>query len=157
MGSPAQRFAGDRATYPGMQVAEILIWREWLKLYGQLYDSFDYNRYVGPGVAPPPELVEPYRQASIDASKLRIDAVGWRGPEPTLFEVERYAKPRSVGQLLTYRSLWEQDYPETPPPELYLVCSDFNRHIAPALEEYGIQLAVVPVNFSQLAPARLQS
>ena len=156
MGSPAQRFAGDRATYPGMQVAEILVWRAFLAANGASYDRFDYNVYLGPGVTPPASLVEPYRSASITASKLRIDAVGWRGASPTLFEVERYAKPRSVGQLLTYRALWEQEYATAISPDLVLVCNDYNTHIQPALDANGIDLAVYPVNFSQLAPSRLQ-
>jgi hypothetical protein len=156
MGSPAQRFAGDRATYPGMQVAEILVWRAFLQANGGSYDRFDYNVSLGPGVIPPLSLVEPYRSASINASKLRIDAVGWRGGSPTLFEVERYAKPRSVGQLLTYRALWEQDFATSASPGLVLVCSDYNSHIAAALAEHGIDLAVYPVDFSSLAPKRLQ-
>ncbi len=57
MASPAQRFAGDRATYPGMQVAEILVWRAFLAANGASYDRFDYNVYLGPGVTPPASLV----------------------------------------------------------------------------------------------------
>jgi hypothetical protein len=156
MDTPASKFAGDRSKYPGMQVAEILIWRAWLQQYGALYDHFDYNTRLGPGTVPPDTLVEPYRAASIAASQLRLDAVGWQGAQPTIFEVERYAKARAIGQLLTYRSLWEQDYPTSPSPELCLVCSDYNRQISPALVEHGIALAVVPIDFSQLAPSRLR-
>lgn len=157
MGSPAQRFAGDRATYPGMQTAEILVWREFLRANGASYDRFDYDVHLGPGVTPPDSLVEPYRSASIRASKLRVDAVGWRGGLPTLFEVERYAKPRSVGQLLAYRSLWEQAGASVASPGVALVCSDYNPHIMPALEEHGIDLYQFPVDFTQLAPQRTRS
>lgn len=157
MGSPAQRFAGDRAQYPGMQVAEILVWREFLRANGGAYDSFDYNVRLGPGVDPPASLVEPYRSASIEASKLRVDAVGWRGGLPTLFEVERYAKPRSIGQLLAYRAAWEAAGASVASPGVALVCSDYNAHIMPALTEHGIDLYQFPVDFTALAPQRLRS
>lgn len=155
MGNPAQRFAGDRATYPGMQVAEILIWRAWLQQNGGAYDRFDYNVRLGPDIALPATLVEPYRSASLAASKFRIDAVGWQGGTPTLFEVERYARGRSVGQLVTYLALWEQEYQSSISPGLVLVCSAYNPLILPAITANNIDLAVVPVNFSALAPARL--
>jgi hypothetical protein len=157
MGSPAQRFAGDRATYPGMQTAEILVWREFLKAQGASYGRFDYNTRLGPGVTPPDSLVEPYRSASIEASRLRVDAIGWRGGLPTLFEVERYAKLRAIGQLLGYRAAWEAAGGSAASPAVALVCSDYNPHIAPALTEHGIDLYVYPVDFSQLAPARIRS
>ena len=157
MASPAQRFAHDRAQYPGMQVAEILVWRQFLEHNGAAYDRFDYNVSLGPGVTPPASLVEPYRTASINASKLRIDAVGWQGSTPTLFEVERYAKPRSVGQLLTYLALWEDQYQTSISPALVLVCADYSPMIIPATVAHGINLVVYPVDFSALAPARLQS
>lgn len=157
MGSPAQRFAGDRATYPGMQTAEIIVWREFLKAQGASYDRFDYNVRLGPGVTPPDSLVEPYRSASIEASKLRVDAVGWRGGLPTLFEVERYAKPRAIGQVLAYRAAWEAAGGSTASPAVALVCADYNPHIRPVLEEHAIDLYIYPVDFSQLAPARLRS
>jgi hypothetical protein len=157
MGNPAQRFAGDRATYPGMQVAEILVWRAWLQQNGAAYDRFDYNVMLGPGITPPATLVEPYRTASINASKFRIDAVGWQGGTPTIFEVERYARARSLGQLLTYLALWEQEYQSSVSPGLVLVCAGFNPLILPAAVANDVDLAVVPVNFSSLAPARLNT
>src|SRR5579864_6135675 len=106
MGSPAQRFAGDRAKYPGMQVGEILVWRRFLEDQGASYDRFDYNVRLGAGITPPESLIEPWRSASIEASKLRADAVGWRAGQPTIFEVERYAKLRAVGQVLGNRAAW---------------------------------------------------
>jgi hypothetical protein len=156
MGSPAQRFAGDRATYPGMQTAEILVWRRFLEAQGASYDRFDYNVRLGPGVIPPDSLVEPYRSASIEASKLRVDAVGWRGGLPTLFEVERYAKPRAIGQLLAYRAAWEAAGGSVASPGVALVCADYNPHIMPALTEHGIDLYQFPVDFTALAPRRIR-
>jgi hypothetical protein len=157
MVNPATFFADDRSKYPGMQVAEILIWRAWLAQYGSFYDSFEYNTRLGPDIVPPLALVEPYRSASILAKKLRLDAVGWKAGTPTIFEVERYGKARAVGQLLTYRAAWEQQQDTSASPALVLVCADADPNILPVCTEHDIELAIVPVDFSQLAPSRLQS
>ena len=71
--------------------------------------------------------------------------------------MERYAKPRAVGQLVTYRAAWEAAGGSAASPALALVCSDYNPHIGPALTEYGIDLYVYPVDFTQLAPLRVRS
>lgn len=157
MGTPAQRLASDRATYPGMQVDEILVWKAWLQLNQGSYDRFDYNVHVGPGVDPGPSVAEPYRTNAIQLSQARLDAVGWQAGSPTIFEVERYAKARSVGQLLTYRSLWEQSTLSPATPAIALVAAGYDPNIIPAVEEHGIDLYTVPIDFSSLAPARLRS
>lgn len=157
MATNGPRFAGDQSKYPGMRAAEALVWREFLKANGASYDRFEYNTRLGPGVTPPPYIVEPYRSASIEASKLRSDIIGWRGGLPTIFEVERYAKPDAIGQILGYRALWEAAGGSAASPALALVCADYNPHILPALTEHGIDLFVFPVDFSALAPARLRS
>ena len=38
----------------------------------------------------------------------RVDAVGWDGKNWHLYEVNRNAKLRSVGQAITYRDLWNK-------------------------------------------------
>lgn len=157
MATSGPRFAGDQSKYPGMRAAEILVWREFLKANGASYDGFDYNSRLGAGVTPPDSIVEPYRSASIAASKLRSDVIGWRGGLPTIFEVERYAKPDAIGQILGYRALWENAGGSVASPALALVCADYNPHILPALTEHSIDLYVFPVDFSSLAPARLRS
>lgn len=152
MGTPAQRLESDRAKFPAMQVDEILVWKGWLLLHQQDYASFDYNLRIGDGTDPGPAVSEPYRTMSIQLSQLRLDAVGWRGNQPTIFEVERRAKPRSVGQLLTYDAVWRNQRLSSSPPQLTLVCADYNVNILQAIREAHIQLDVVPTVFSVLAP-----
>ena len=156
MSVPPSRFTGDQAQYPGMQTADQLIWRAWLAANGANYDRFDYNVRVGAGVTPPESLEEPWRSASIDASRLRADVIGWQAGTPTIFEVERYAKGDAIGQLLAYRAAFELEAAGSLAPTLALVCGDYSRAILPALAEHLITLYVFPVDFSSLAPARVR-
>lgn len=157
MSTPPSRFTGDQSQYPGMQTADQLIWRAWLVVHGAGYDRFEYNVRVGEGVTPPDSLVEPWRSASVDASKLRSDVIGWRGSLPTIFEVERYAKADAIGQLLAYRAAYELERPASVSPAIALVCADYSPAIMPALTEHGIDIYICPVDFTQLAPPRLRS
>lgn len=152
MGTPAQRLESDRARFPAMQVDEILVWKGWLGSHQQDYDRFDYNTRIGNGTDPGPSINEPYRTMAIQLSQLRLDAVGWRGNQPTIFEVERRAKSRSVGQLLTYDAVWRAQRLSVSPPVLVLVCAEYDPNILPVVRETRIQLDVVPTSFHVLAP-----
>src|ERR1700752_2781202 len=135
MPNAAQRTADDRAKYPGMQVDEVLVWKAFLAAHGSEYDRFDYNMRLGAGADPGPLVVEPYRSMSIKLSQLRLDAVGWQGGTPTIFEVERYAKPRNVGQVLTYRNAWQAAASSSVDPHLAIVAASVSPHLQPVLDE----------------------
>lgn len=151
------RFAGDQSKYPGMPVAEQLVWRAFLAQYGAQWERYDYNVRLGPGVTPPDYIVEPWRSASIAASKPRGDVIGWQGSVPTLFEIERYAKSDAMGQILHYRDVWEESQPGSAAPAMAIVCSDHTPGLERSLEAQGIELYTVPVDFSSLVPPRLRS
>lgn len=157
MPNAAQRYAADRSQFPGMQIDEILVWKAFLYTNQANYDRFDYNVRLGAGVDPGPSVVEPYRGMSIKLSQLRLDAVGWQGGVPTIFEVERYAKPRNVGQILTYLAAWQNAGLSTVDPHLAIVAASYNPTIQPVLDQHGIDLYIMPIDFSALAPARVKS
>lgn len=152
MGTPAQRLESERATYPAMQVDEILVWRNWLQLHQAEYDRFDYNVRIGTGVDPGPAFPDNIRKMAIAIRSLRLDAVGWNGDTPTIFEVKRRAGPENVGQLLTYRAVWEAQQLSAAGPTLVLVASDVVAHILPVVQQSGIQLVIVATDFSFLSP-----
>ncbi len=156
MGSPAQRLESDRAKYPAMQVDEILVWRAWLQLHQGEYDSFDYNTRLGTDVDPGPNFPDNIRKAAIALNSLRVDAVGWQGAQPTIFEVKRRAGPQNIGQLLTYKHLWMASSMIGAEPALVLVFNTLSQHILGVAGASGIQLSQVDVDFSSLAPQRLR-
>jgi hypothetical protein len=135
-----------------MQVDEILVWRNWLQLHQADYDRFDYNVRIGTSQDPGPAFADNIRQMAIKIRSLRLDAVGYQGATPTIFEVKRRAGPENVGQLLTYFHVWQDQQLSTITPRLVLVASDMSAHILPVLKATGIELVMVPTNFSFLSP-----
>lgn len=151
-GTPAQRLESDRAKFPAMNVDEILVWRNWLTSHQQDYQRFDYNVLLGLNVDPGPSFPDYVRKAAIHTRSLRLDAVGWQGTAPTIFEVKRRAGPENIGQLLAYDAMWKLQAMSVIEPKLVLVCSAFMEHILPATSATGIQIDQVPTDFSFLSP-----
>ncbi len=155
MGTPAQRLESERAKYPAMNVDEILVWREYLRLHETDFDRFNYNVRIGSGSDPGAEFPDNIRKMAIALSQLRLDAVGFQGEAPTIFEVKRNAGPQNVGQLLTYNAVWTRTRLSAAPPILVLVCADFTPNILPVIQDTGIRLERLQVDFSSLSPRRL--
>lgn len=116
------------------------------------YDRFDYNVRLGIAVDPGPDFPDYVRKAAIATRSLRIDAVGWQGDQPTIFEVKRRAGLENVGQLFGYFHMWKAQQLSLKDPLLVLVCADFSSHILPATQASGIRIDVVPTDFSFLSP-----
>lgn len=150
MGTLAQRLESERFKYPGLLPDEVLVLRAWLALHQSEYDRFDYNMRIGQGIDPGDAYSPEVRKQAILNTQLRIDAVAWKGTQPTIIEVKRRTTPSNVGQILTYASVWKIEFPSGPAPILRLVCNTFSPNILPRVRESQINLDVVQVDFSGL-------
>jgi len=150
MGTPAQRLQSERLKYPGLLPEEVLVLRAWLALHEHEYDRFDYNMRIGQGIDPGSNYSAEVRKQAVMNTQLRIDAVAWKGAQPSIVEVKRRTTPSNVGQILTYDSVWRKEFPGTPAPILRLVCNTYSLHILPRVTEAGIHLDLVQVDFSGL-------
>ena len=135
-----------------MNVDEILVWRVWLQDHQQEYDRFDYNTRIGQGLDPGPNEQPAMRRMWIQLNQLRIDAVGWQGEQPTIFEVHRNGAANAIGQLVTYERVWRNDNRSALAPKAALVCATINPNVAFVARDAGITLYLVSVDFSVLAP-----
>lgn len=153
MANLAQRLESERLKYPGLLPEEILVLRAWLAIHQGEYDRFDYNMRIGQGIDPGAAYSPEVRKQAVMNTQLRIDAVGWRGAQPSIIEVKRRTTPSNVGQILTYDSVWRKEFPAGPAPILRLVCNTFAPHILPRVSEASIFLDVVQVDFSGLKSA----
>lgn len=108
--------------YPHLLPEETKVWRRFLEKYEELFDRFDYDVHVGKGTRPPAPPGEIYADNFQRLTQKRIDAVGWIGKKPTIFEVRPYAGFHLLGKLKGYRWFWMQKFPEEEPPTLGMVC-----------------------------------
>jgi hypothetical protein len=164
----------ERAKYPAMNPAEILVWQQFLRLHEIEYDPlpaswltwrktqlgaqpqpgdvFDYNVRIGTGRDPGPAFDQSVRNMAIMSTQFRLDAVGFQGDTPVIFEVKRDGGPPQVGQLISYGALWSKLAITSTAPAMVLVCADFKENALAAIQEHGIKLVTVPVDFRALSP-----
>jgi hypothetical protein len=155
MSATGPTLQSDRHKFPGLLPDEVLVIRAWLALHQLEYDSFDYNVRIGQGSDPGPGFSAEMRKQNIVNTQLRIDAVGYKMGVPTIIEVKRRCTPSNVGQILTYDSVWRKENPNSAAPKMLLICANYSPHIVPRLNEAGIGLDVVQVDFSALRTLRL--
>jgi|SRR5882724_5895548 len=153
MATPAQRLEAERHKYPGMAPREVIIFRAWLALHQSEYTKFEYNVRIGNGIDPGHSYPAIYRQQYIENTQKRIDALGWKGDAPTIIEVKDRATASSMSQILTYKALWPLTFPNTPPPRLLLVTNRVAADMPMVLAASGIDLEIVPADFTSLANA----
>ena len=140
-----------RAKYPAMQPDERLVWRKWLEIHQGEYDRFDYNVHIGIEQDVGPTFPDFARTAGILLRQKRLDALGYKGAQPTIFEVKRRAGPENIGQLLVYLHWFPVTFPTAPAPALRLVAGDADPHLAPVLAKLQIPIDIVPgVDYSVL-------
>ncbi len=172
--SPTRRLEAARAKYPALGVAEILVWREYLRLHETEFsplpqfwldyrqttaqappspgDVFDYNLRIGVGQDPGAGFDDATRQQWVEKTRLRIDALAFQGDHPFVFEVDRHAGSKEVGLLLGYLAAWRATKLTAADPAGVLVTADMNQNAMHLVRETGIQLVTVSVDFRVLSP-----
>ena len=82
---------------------------------------------------------------SLETSRLRVDAVGYSASFPTVFEVKPHARLSAYGQIMAYRTFYEQEYFVR--PNMGIITDRTNPNIQWLCAREGIQLHIVkPVN-----------
>ncbi len=126
--------------FPHMLPSEALIWARFLQLHGTEWDSFVYDIHVGRGHPIDPAWPDYIKQMVAKLSPKRIDAVGYQGNVPTIFEVSPRLGRSTAGALLMYRYLFLQQYPASPPPALAAVGPRIDPDLARYLASEGVRV-----------------
>jgi hypothetical protein len=170
--NPAIRFQADRLKFPGMQLREILIWKNWLYQNSTRFDRYEYNVRLGDGVDPGPSYPDSSRRMWIANSMKRVDVVAVRGASVTIIEVEENPGLTAFGQLAGYAVLWRarivnggpalvhlslgveklfpDDLPLDPNPSTLLVCARIGNDALAVARSSGVAVEVVATDFSPL-------
>ncbi len=170
--NPAIRFQADRLRFPGMQLREILIWKNWLYANSTRFDAYSYNVRLGSGVDPGPSYPDSSRRMWIANSMKRVDAVAVKGDHVTIIEVEENPGLGAFGQLDGYITLWRNrvanggpplvhiqvgvekffpaDLPLDPNPGKLLISARVGNDALAVAHSSGVAVEVVPTDFSPL-------
>lgn len=132
-----------RGKYPHMFPNDIAIWEGFLDKYGKLYKGFYYDVVCGKEIKMPEHLEIPYQKDAWVLSQLRIDAVGEKGDFIDIIEVKPRGNMASLGQLLTYKEHYIEEYRPQMPVRMVLVAAEIDQNIITLTEKYGIVYIIV--------------
>lgn len=119
------------------------IWNAFLDRYGQGWEAFAYDVRVGPGSGAARDADLQTQAVFETLTKLRIDAVGYREGEITVFEVKPYAGISTVGQLVGYRALYIEDFRPGEPVRVAVVTDRFQPAVGEVFRMEGIEVWLV--------------
>ncbi|MBA7589847.1 hypothetical protein ES708_31940 [subsurface metagenome] len=106
-----------RKVYPHMVGEEIGIWGRFVDKFPDRFETVDYDFRVGEGIALSMEEDENYSRMAKMLSQKRIDVVGWVGDSPVIIEVKKRVGLSTLGQVLGYRILFENEFKNFPSPD----------------------------------------
>jgi hypothetical protein len=92
-------------SYENMLPASVDLWRKWLALYEDRFDTFYYNVRVGAGVRPPADTTPEMKRVWWADTALRIDVVGERENQTWCIEIAERPSAKILGQMQLYTHL----------------------------------------------------
>lgn len=133
-----------RSLFPERTPQESSIIRDYLLQHLHEFDRVQLSFRVGKGVTPDPTHLPSVQTNAVYSSKKRIDILAWRGSQPLIVEVKQRVNPAALGQLLTYRHLFMEDYPDADEPELLAIGRYSDDDTLRALSAAGIPVYLYP-------------
>jgi hypothetical protein len=129
-----------RGDPPQMLPADIPLWQQFLNEYAATFLHFYYQVKVGgpdlTNIDASPEMKKMYYQATAK----RIDAIAEKKDRIWIIEVASKPYLRAIGQILTYRYLWNQDPKIDKPPIDTILCWSIDKDLEMVLKHYRVQI-----------------
>lgn len=129
--------------YPHMMEQEIITWKKFLRSYGHNFAKYRYDVHVGKGVGRIPGFTPVLQDMAVRITQKRIDVLAARGPETYIIEIKDRASMAAIGQLITYRELYESRYGRGRITGLIIVAETVDPDIRGVIERFKIKLFVV--------------
>lgn len=133
-----------RKAFPERTDGESAVIRAFLLAHLAEFDSITFAKRVGRGVTPDPSHLPGVQALTALFSKLRIDILAWRGQTPVIIEVKQRVTPAALGQVLTYRHHFTEEFPTAAEPELVVVGREAVEDALPALQAHGVTVYLYP-------------
>jgi hypothetical protein len=149
---------GDGYTFTREQVEQLFIARhfpersqwedrlllEYLTRHGHEFDRYVFSKRVGEGVTAPDDFLPGVQANAAFSSKRRIDMLAWSGSRLTIHEVKRRVTPSALGQVLNYRNLLRQEYPDADDAALVVIGETADPDALALLVGAGVTVALYP-------------
>jgi len=124
--------------YPEQTVRQSDLIRLYFQVHLDEFDSVTFEYRVGVGVPPDPTHLPGVQAQTENVTRQRIDVIGWSGSRPTIIECKDRVTPSALGQILTYRILLSQEFPDAPEPKLVAIGRFSDPDTLSSLNAHGV-------------------
>jgi len=126
-----------RGSPPHMLRPDVPVWYDFLAIYGPFFKALYYDCLLGGPFLTPAQKKDPYwRMWRANVAK-RADAIAELENEVWIIEVNTSPGLRSLGQLMTYQSLWLEDPKIDKPEKMLLVAREIDTDALSAAARFG--------------------
>ena len=142
-----------KSPYPHMCPGDVPLFSSFvLSPAGQAFDRWEFDTHLGTGTDPGDAFDPVMRKVAILLTQLRVDAIGWKGLDPTIFEVKPDARLSAFGQTLAYCWFWRQQFGQS--CKRGIITSSITPQIQTLYDAYDIEThVVVPATPAQIVQA----
>lgn len=146
MQEPRRSYLIEAATEAQPYPPEAALAAAWLESNIDHFDDIDFQKRVGPGVQLGPEYHANIQAMAYQATRKRVDLVGYAGDAATIVEFKDHVDLAAVRQALNYAQLWAVD-PGTPPVSAVLVVGNTgDADIVNTAAAFGVTVQLLPLN-----------
>lgn len=131
-------------TLPGMNKLESDIGKAWIAKHQQDYDSVEFDTHLGAGVQLPPGTPDYVIKSALASTTKRTDIIAHSRGSVTIVEAKEQVTLGAMGQLLGYRRLYLQAYPQTGHVDLVVAGLSIVADIAHIFAENSIAVELFP-------------
>lgn len=132
-----------RGTYTHMSPADTAIWNAFIDKFPDAFITCQYDFMVGD---PPPfnTLMDDNTDKNQDyLYRLRIDVVAFTNDSINIIELKPNAAPGTIGQLQSYKKLYERDEEPRFPVNMIIITDNARPNMEYLCKEHNVKLIVV--------------
>lgn len=129
-----------RSHYAHMLAEDVRVWSRFLESGIVALDGVWYDVRVGEELALGPDSPEFLRRVSRGVTRKRIDVVAQSRGEVWVIEVKPFGSYVALGQVLTYRRLFMEEYEPSLPVRGVVVCENLDDDVGPVFLNEGIDV-----------------
>lgn len=125
-----------------MKPEDVAVWERYISAHPLQFGSVDYDVAVGDGVDASADHPENMAGMYKVLTQKKIDVVAYDGAVIYVIEVGPVADARKLGQILTYRALYEKTFAPDVPIIPVVICGAVEREMQDMFDRNGIVVSV---------------
>lgn len=127
-----------RPHYPHMLTEDNTVWNKFLTKDAYKIKEVWYDVRVGQPVLLAVGATDLERRIAAGLTRKRIDVVCKVGEGFWVVEIKPYASMLAVGQVISYKRLFEAEYPDVEPVIPVIVCDNIDEDLVDEFDDLGI-------------------